>query len=490
MERDDRRISREERSRLRSIGEGHPAERVMATGEPVRATPVARRYAVEKGVDLADVAATMPGRRIQPEDIDRYLEQRQIFAKQKAYRSRIVPDDAGFLPDEQKVFKAVEEEMEKEEIIAKAEAREAKLLQSTEPIPEPEKKDGEEASKENEADDSVEAVEVADSQEEAAPLAVPVIKASPLAEAMAAAEGIDLTLIEKGTGPDGCIIKADITAYLNGLKPPYPDAHLVIFEPPALPAVIPVEPELAQEEVSEEVVLLPETGSELEPEAEPEAVASDTDRPEGQLNPPRVLTLTMEIDLTELKETRKRITKRVEVQTGCRCTYTDFILMAVAKALKLHPQLNGRFEGEAFVSKNQVHLGIGISNGDGLAFPVIANVQNQSFGEVVKIRNGFLGDIKEQGKLPEQKEASTFDLVNLGVYGLLSATLPLAEGLGAMLCIGDVVERYRYDQGVGSNRPVVRATLLLDSRIAGIGTAAGFLRDMKKELEHPTAISF
>ncbi|MGL4547716.1 2-oxo acid dehydrogenase subunit E2 [Eubacterium aggregans] len=211
---------------------------------------------------------------------------------------------------------------------------------------------------------------------------------------------------------------------------------------------------------------------------------------EGIIRSSKVLTLTMEIDLTELKETRKRITKRVEVQTGCRCTYTDFILMAVAKALKLHPQLNGRFEGEAFVSKNQVHLGIGISNGDGLAFPVIANVQNQSFGEVVKIRNGFLGDIKEQGKLPEQKEASTFDLVNLGVYGLLSATLPLAEGLGGMLCIGDVVERYRYYQGVGSNRPVVRSTLLLDSRIAGIGTASGFLRDMKKELEHPTAISF
>ncbi len=480
MERDDRRISREERSRLRSIGEGHPAERVMATGEPVRATPVARRYAVEKGVDLADVAATMPGRRIQPEDIDRYLEQRQIFAKQKAYRSRIVPDDAGFLPDEQKVFKAVEEEMEKEEIIAKAEAREAKLLQSTEPIPEPEKKDGEEASKENEADDSVEAVEVADSQEEAAPLAVPVIKASPLAEAMAAAEGIDLTLIEKGTGPDGCIIKADITAYLDELKPQYPDAHLVIFEPPALPAVIPVEPELDMAQGLEDIVSQPE----------PKEEELSLGCVEGIIQSPKVLTLTMEIDLTELKETRKRITKRVEVQTGCRCTYTDFILMAVAKALKLHPQLNGRFEGEAFVSKNQVHLGIGISNGDGLAFPVIANVQNQSFGEVVKIRNGFLGDIKEQGKLPEQKEASTFDLVNLGVYGLLSATLPLAEGLGAMLCIGDVVERYRYDQGVGSNRPVVRATLLLDSRIAGIGTASGFLRDMKKELEHPTAISF
>ncbi|MGL4284489.1 E3 binding domain-containing protein [Eubacterium aggregans] len=193
MERDDRRISREERSRLRSIGEVHPAERVMATGEPVRATPVARRYAVEKGVDLADVAATMPGRRIQPEDIDRYLEQRQIFAKQKAYRSRIVPDDAGFLPDEQKVFKAVEEEMEKEEIIAKA-------------------------------------------------------------EAMAAAEGIDLTIIEKGTGPDGCIIKADITAYLNGLKPPYPEAHLVIFEPPALPAVIPVEPEPDMAQGLEDIV--------------------------------------------------------------------------------------------------------------------------------------------------------------------------------------------------------------------------------------------
>ncbi|MGL6292116.1 E3 binding domain-containing protein, partial [Eubacterium aggregans] len=151
--------------------------------------------------------------RIQPEDIDRYLEQRQIFAKQKAYRSRIVPDDAGFLPDEQKVFKAVEEEMEKEEIIAKAEAR-----------------------------------------EEATPLAVPVIKASPLAEAMAAAEGIDLTIIEKGTGPDGCIIKADITAYLNGLKPPYPEAHLVIFEPPALPAVIPVEPEPDMAQRLEDIV--------------------------------------------------------------------------------------------------------------------------------------------------------------------------------------------------------------------------------------------
>ncbi|MEG1432769.1 2-oxo acid dehydrogenase subunit E2 [Eubacterium sp.] len=474
MERDDRQISREERSRLRSIGEGRPAERVMATGEPVRATPVARRYAVEKGVDLADVAATIPGRRIQPEDIDRYLEQRQIFAKQKAYRSRIVPDDAGFLPDEQEVFKAVEEEMEKEEMIAQAEALEEKLLQSTEPIPEPEKREEEETSEEDKTDDRVQAVAVA------APLAVPVIKASPLAEAMAAAEGIDLTLIEKGTGPDGCIIKADITAYLNGLNPPYPDAHLVIFEAPALPAVIPVEPESDMAGELEDIL----------PQSEPEVEELSPGCVERRIQSPKVLTLTMEIDLTELKETRKRITKRVEIQTGCRCTYTDFILMAVAKALKQHPQLNGRFEGDAFVSKSQVHLGIGISHRDGLAFPVIANVQNQSFGEVVKVRNGFLGEIKEQGRVPEQKEASTFDLVNLGVYGLLTATLPLAEGLGAMLCVGDVVERYRYYQGVGSNRPVVRATLLLDSRIAGIGTAAGFLQDMKKELEHPAAISF
>ncbi|WP_050738681.1 2-oxo acid dehydrogenase subunit E2 [Acetobacterium bakii] len=203
-----------------------------------------------------------------------------------------------------------------------------------------------------------------------------------------------------------------------------------------------------------------------------------------------VITLTTEIDMTEIKELRKKITKKIEDQIQYRCTYTDFLLMAVSKALMKHPEINSSLIDNEIINHPYVHMGIAVAQEEGLIVPVIKNAHELSFVEMVKNRAETLRSVKNKFVVSQDLKDSTFTISNLGMYGILEFTAIINQPNSAILCIGEVVHRMRLHQGEAMMRSVMKISLNLDHRVADGLKGAKFLKDVKSDMENPSLLLF
>ncbi|MDD3308287.1 MAG: 2-oxo acid dehydrogenase subunit E2 [Acetobacterium sp.] len=203
-----------------------------------------------------------------------------------------------------------------------------------------------------------------------------------------------------------------------------------------------------------------------------------------------VISLTTEIDMTEVKDLRKKITKKIEEQAKYRCTYTDFLLLATSRALVKHPLINGRREDDRVVVHTHVNMGLTVESEHGFIVPVIQNAQTMSFVEIVKSRGDLLKAVKNKHLPQQQLEGSTFTITNLGMYGIREFTAIINQTNSAILSVGEVVQRIRIHQGEPVVRSVMKISLNLDQRVASGVDGAKFLRDIKADMENPPLLLF
>ncbi|MBK5243494.1 MAG: 2-oxo acid dehydrogenase subunit E2 [Eubacteriaceae bacterium] len=202
-----------------------------------------------------------------------------------------------------------------------------------------------------------------------------------------------------------------------------------------------------------------------------------------------VMTLTTEIDMTEVKDLRKKIAPKIEDQTKCRCTFTDFLLMAVSRSLIKHPEINSSLSNGKIIAHSYVHMGLAMGMEDGLIIPIIKNTQAMNFVEIVKNRAETLKSVKNSCFI-EEDPGSTFTVTNLGMVGILEFTAIINEPNSAILSVGEVVSRMRLYQGEPMMRSVMKISLNLDHRVADGLTGARFLQDVKSDMENPSLLLF
>ena len=203
-----------------------------------------------------------------------------------------------------------------------------------------------------------------------------------------------------------------------------------------------------------------------------------------------VISLTTEIDMTEIKDLRKKIAKKIEEQARYRCTYTDFLLLATARALVKHPLLNSSRKDDALMAQTQVNLGLTVESEQGLIVPVIPNAQVMNFVEIVKSRGDLLKAVKNKHLPPDQLSGSTFTITNLGMYGIRDFTAIINQNNSAILSVGEVVQRIRIHQGEPVVRSVMKISLNLDQRVANGVDGAKFLQEIKADMENPPLLLF
>ncbi|HAZ05479.1 MAG TPA: hypothetical protein DCY58_03170, partial [Acetobacterium sp.] len=203
-----------------------------------------------------------------------------------------------------------------------------------------------------------------------------------------------------------------------------------------------------------------------------------------------VISLTTEIDMTEIKDLRKKITKKIEEQAKYRCTYTDFLLLATSRALVKHPLLNARREDAIVVPQDYVNMGLTVESEEGLIVPVIKDTQTMSFVEIVKSRGDLLKAVKNKHLPPDQLAGSTFTISNLGMYGIREFTAIINPTNSAILSVGEVVQRIRIFQGEPVVRSVMKISLNLDQRVANGVDGAKFLQAIKADMENPSLLLF
>lgn len=190
-----------------------------------------------------------------------------------------------------------------------------------------------------------------------------------------------------------------------------------------------------------------------------------------------MVTLNRRADVTDLLEHRAAIPDRP--------SWTVLIAAAFARALRDHPRLNGRIDGERVLACRSVDLSLAVALDDGVVAPVVRGAETLSLaalaGEI-----GRLTAAARTGRLTERDVADgTATVSNLGALGIESFSPILTPGQIATLGVG-AVDRVARERPAGfAFRSEMHLSLTFDHRAVDGADGARLLQDVATLLQDP-----
>ncbi len=274
----------------------------------------------------------------------------------------------------------------------------------------------------------------------------PKIKASPLAVKVAAVEGVNLSDINK----DSRIMKEDVMSAASTTKPVEATQTLSDSNATALSGMRKV---IAQ-------------------------------RMSTSWNTSPHVNMTYEIDMTEAKELKAKISKA----SGAKYSFTEIIVKATAQALTEHKEINRSLIDNKIYQHDTINMGIAVALKDGLIVPVIKDAQKKSIS-VLRNEISLLGEKARNGELlPGEISGGTFTISNLGMFGVDQFTPIINPPESAILGVCRIVEKPVVVEGEIAVRPMMNLCLSFDHRIIDGAVAALFMKKLRHFLEQPYQI--
>jgi pyruvate dehydrogenase E2 component (dihydrolipoamide acetyltransferase) len=279
--------------------------------------------------------------------------------------------------------------------------------------------------------------------------------ASPLIRQLARSAGVDLTTI-RGSGRGGLITRQDVDAAINASQ----------AGPAAVPEPAPAVPPAGG------VVRIPIRGQR-------KSVADKLSRSRREI--PEA-TVWVDVDATEMLRLRAALNAD---ESAPKISLLALLSRFTILALRRHPELNARIEGDEIVMGPSVHLGFAAQTDRGLMVPVVHDAQVHTLEQLAvavaertrRARDGTLG--------PAELTGGTFTVNNYGVFGVDGSAAIINHPEAAILGIGRIIPRPWVVDGQVVPRQMTELTLAFDHRVCDGGTAGGFLRFIADCVESP-----
>ena len=296
--------------------------------------------------------------------------------------------------------------------------------------------------------------------------------ASPLIRQLARSAGLDLATI-RGSGRGGLITRQDVDAAINA-RQAGPTAAPAVPEPaPAVPELAPAVPQPAPAVPSADgVIRIPIRG--LRKSVADKLSRSRREIPEA--------TVWVDVDATEMLRLRAALNAD---ESARKISLLALLSRFTILALRRHPELNARIEGDEIVMGPSVHLGFAAQTDRGLLVPVVRDAQAHTLEQLAvaiaertrRARDGTLG--------PAELTGGTFTVNNYGVFGVDGSAAIINHPEAAILGIGRIIQRPWVVDGQVVPRQMTELTLAFDHRVCDGGTAGGFLRFIADCVESP-----
>ena len=288
-------------------------------------------------------------------------------------------------------------------------------------------------------------------------------RSSPLARRMAKELGVSLESVQ-GSGPRGRIVAADIKNAQGAPAPSGATASQAVARRAESPSL--------QAAPSLETKIIPLT-------AMRRTIAK---RLAESIGPIPTFYLTADYDVTNLVSVRQQL---IEI-SGVKVSLNDFIIRAIALALRHHPGVNASWGEEAITQHGEVHIGVAVATPDGLITPVIRNADTKAVPDIASEVRALADKAKNRRLKPEEYQGSTLTISNLGAWGIEEFTAIINPPNAAILAIGAAEARAVVD----ANRQIVvrdrmKVTMSCDHRIVDGVLGAEFLKTLRQYVEQP-----
>jgi len=291
------------------------------------------------------------------------------------------------------------------------------------------------------------------------------VRASPLARRMAEDLGIALSKV-KGSGPQGRIIKQDIEEYK---KQPTPAAAPVSAPSPAV-VPQPVFSTVGSPPPDETVPL-----TRLR-------AAIGRRMVEAKVQVPHFY-ITHDYDMAPVMEMRAQI--NALLPDGEKLSVNDFVVKAVALALRQFPNLNASLGDGAIIRHGQVNVGVAVAVEGGLLTVVCRDADRKPLRQI-SLEVSTMAKKARDGKVrPDDIEGSTFSISNLGMFDVDFFTAIINPPEAAILAVGSAREVPVVVDGEIKPGIRMKATLSVDHRVSDGAEGARFLQALELYLHEP-----
>ena len=359
------------------------------------------------------------------------------------------------------------------------------------------------------------------------------VLSSPNARRVAAEQGIDLASV-KGTGPGGRITSEDVSAApapVPHVEPAQPEATTdpveavpQIDEPAAQTAVaettqdrlVPFAARMAAERLGVNINDVRASGPDgrvsrtdvynharLQETKTKSFVSSQSTGVPGERIPLKgmrgiiaermytslqemaQLTLTMDVDMDRVIELRDQLKDIGSEEADIVPGYTDFVIAAVAQALRQHPEANSQIDGNDVVLLEQINVGMAVAVPDGLLVPVVQETDKLGLKEIAEETSRLASAAREKKLSLAEMEGGTFSVTALGMFGVDAFTPVINPPNSGILGVGRIRDDVAWEGDLPIRVKRMTISLTWDHRVLDGAPAAEFAATIKKLLEQP-----
>jgi len=194
--------------------------------------------------------------------------------------------------------------------------------------------------------------------------------------------------------------------------------------------------------------------------------------------------LTVEIDMDALADARESII----AVTGTKVSINDFVIKAVAAALRQHPKVNASWMGDTIRINHHIHIGVAVAVEEGLLVPVVRFADSKTLRQINSEVKEYAQKAKDKKLQPSDWEGNTFTISNLGMYGIEEFTAIINTPDACILAIGSMLDKPVVKNGVVIPGRTMKVTMSCDHRVVDGATGADFLRTFKGLMENPVIL--
>ena len=297
------------------------------------------------------------------------------------------------------------------------------------------------------------------------------VKASPLARRLAEQRGIDLASLQ-GSGPGGRIVKADVDGAQPGKAAPAAAQAQAQPAPAAAPAAAPAPTAHPIPDVPHEVAKLSNVRK---------TIARRLTESKQQV--PHIY-LTVDIRLDALLKLRTELNASLETR-GVKLSVNDFMIKALAVALRDEPKCNVMYTPTELVSFHRADISVAVSTPTGLITPIVAAADSKALSAISTEMKDLAARARDNKLQPQEYQGGTASLSNMGMYGIKQFEAVINPPQGMIMAIGAGEKRpYVIDDSL-QIATVMSATGSFDHRAIDGADGAKLMKAFKDLVENP-----
>jgi pyruvate dehydrogenase E2 component (dihydrolipoamide acetyltransferase) len=300
------------------------------------------------------------------------------------------------------------------------------------------------------------------------------VKASPLARRIAAEQGVDLSTVT-GSGPNGRIVKAD----LSGAQPSAAVTAPLVSEAATTAPILPPATPSSPVQTSAQIPDVPHETSRLSNMRK--TIARRLTESKQQV--PHIY-LTVDVRLDKLLKLRAELNESL-VKREVKLSVNDLMIKALGVALMQVPKCNVMFTPNELVTFGRADISVAVSTPEGLITPVVTEADTASLSSISTRMKDLAARARDKKLKPEEFTGGTASLSNMGMYGIKQFEAVINPPQGMILAVGAGEKRpYVIDEALGI-ATVMSATGSFDHRAIDGADGAELMQAFKALCENP-----